>query len=476
MLRGVKRPKGPEALTVALVGGQILGLARTMLVAALLGTEIQGEAITIGLITGFFSTVLVLNTAWQLVQSKHGNDPDFKASLQGVALARGFVSSAAILVLGWIVLGLFDLSQLRGPLCLIAWIPALEGALSLDAWERLRERSYKSLAFVEVAGPIGSLLAALIALSFTQTVWVIAIATFAGSFSRLVASHILRRGPWRLRVHLRFSRPIIQYSIPLIPAGMFFWINTQSDRILLLLSEQVEGLPPSSLAELGAYGTVASIILMPLALVAKVTRAVVVPRLSTFTSDPAAFNRLFSRFGWRLLTLALVVVSAAGIAGDSAFRLVLGEAFIAGAQVSSILALALGLQVLRMFGYQTGVSRGDTKPQLVGNFSRLSGIIFGVIFLRQGFGLEGLAYSMVLGEIVAIVALAAWLELWQVAHGRWLVVWMAMLVGLSLGTQVIGDLILGDLEPWKRFTITLGIVAFPSFLILRLLKREVSVT
>ena len=89
VLMRFKIPKGAEALTVAMVAGQILGLLRTQLVARQLGTEVQGEAVTIGLITGFFSTVLVLNTAWQLVQSEHGGDPEFKSSLQGVAIVRG---------------------------------------------------------------------------------------------------------------------------------------------------------------------------------------------------------------------------------------------------------------------------------------------------------------------------------------------------------------------------------------------------
>ncbi|MDA7668726.1 oligosaccharide flippase family protein [bacterium] len=467
-----KIPQGAEALTVAMVAGQIIGLLRTQLVARQLGTEVQGEAVTIGLITGFFSTVLVLNTAWQLVQSKHGDEPEFKSSLQGVAIVRGLITSVVVLIAGWYTLGFFDLERLRGPLCLVAWMPLLEGALSLDAWERLRTKSFRALVIVEISGAVGGLVAALISLVFIQSVWVVVIATVGASASRLIASHLVRQDPWQLAVHRRFIRSIIRFSLPLIPAGMFFWINNVSDRILLLLSERVDWLPVSSLSELGSYGTVAGMIMLPFGLVAKVTRSVVVPRMAQSSDDPVAWDRIFRRFGTRMMALSLLVVTAAGIAGDAPFRVILGDAFIAGAVVSPILAIAFGLQVLRMFGYQAGVAIGDTKPQLIGNFARLSGIVVGFVLLRRGYGLEGLAYSLVVGELIALSSLALWLEAFRIARGRWILVWMIGVVATSLLMQSLGDAMLGDFGPWPRFGISIAVMVGPSFFVLRMLRRE----
>ncbi|MDB4628078.1 oligosaccharide flippase family protein [bacterium] len=468
----LKIPKGAEAMTVALVVGQSIGLLRTQIVARQLGTEVQGEAVTIGLVTGFLSTVLILNTAWQLVQSKHGDDPEFKSALQGVALIRGFAASLGILILGGLVLGFLDMERLRGPVYFVACMPLLEGMLSLDAWERLRSRSYRPLVIVEIAWSIGGFMAAMISLLFIQSVWVVVISVVGASASRVVASHLVRQGPWRIKIRRRFLRPILQFSIPLIPAGVFFWINTQSDRILLLLSERVDWLPSSSLSELGAYGTVAAMIALPFPQVAKVTQAVVVPRLSKAVSDKVLWDRIFFRFGLRLTLLSLLVVTAAGIAGDAPFRVILGEAFAAGASVSPILATAFGLQVIRMFGYQAGVSSGDTKPQLLGNFARLSGIVVGVVMLRSGYGLSGLAYSLVAGELISLFTLALWLEVFCIARGRWLVVWMVTIVGMSLVMQVLGNKMLGGLEPWSRFAVSIAVIAVPSFFVLKTLRRE----
>ena len=172
------------------------------------------------------------------------------------------------------------------------------------------------------------------------------------------------------------------------------------------------------------------------------------------------------------MALSLLVVTAAGIAGDAPFRVILGDAFIAGAEVSPILAVAFGLQVLRMFGYQAGVAIGDTKPQLIGNFARLSGIVVGIVLLRRGYGLEGLAYSLVAGELIALSSLALWLEAFRIARGRWILIWMIGVIATSLMMQALGDAMLGGFGPWPRFGISIALMVGPSFFVLRMLRRE----
>lgn len=46
--------QGPALLSITLAFGQLLGLLRTTAVARVLGTEIQGDAVIIGMIAGFF--------------------------------------------------------------------------------------------------------------------------------------------------------------------------------------------------------------------------------------------------------------------------------------------------------------------------------------------------------------------------------------------------------------------------------------
>ena len=63
---------------------------------------------------------------------------------------------------------------------------------------------------------------------------------------------------------------------------------------------------------------------------------------------------------------------------------------------------AAGLQLTRGLVYQLGVARGDTRVQLVGNLARLSGIGFAIFALQQGFGVNGLAISVLIAEACSL--------------------------------------------------------------------------
>ena len=74
--------RGPAFLTATLATGQTIGLVRTFVVARFLGPEVQGEAVALGLITGFFAATLTMNSSWQLVQSRREDIANFQSSLQ----------------------------------------------------------------------------------------------------------------------------------------------------------------------------------------------------------------------------------------------------------------------------------------------------------------------------------------------------------------------------------------------------------
>ena len=60
---------------VVLAVAQVIGRLRIFLVARTMGSEIQGQAMVLGLVSSFFATMFVLNTVMQLLQSDHVEDP-----------------------------------------------------------------------------------------------------------------------------------------------------------------------------------------------------------------------------------------------------------------------------------------------------------------------------------------------------------------------------------------------------------------
>lgn len=397
-------------LTACLAIGQLVGLGRNILVARTLGTEIQGEAMVIGLVSGFFLSIFTLNAAWQLVQSQHGEDPRFQSSLQGTAVLRGFVTSAVLAVSTFFLLPIFGFTHLRGPMLLTSLIPFLEGLIHLDAWKNLRNRRFQKVAMVEIAGPLTSALAAIIALTIIRSVWVIPIVAMANSLGRVLISHVVASSTWRVRLHTKHFREIFWFTLPLLPAGFLFWINTQSDRMVIILSEKLSWLPSLDLKSLGAYGTVATIILMPRGTIVKTMQSIVIPGIAATKSTPERCAAQFRIFLLWTTLLAVAIAFTGGLVGDLVFLFILGEDFEAGASVAPLLIVGMGIQLMRTACYSTSTGLGQTSTTLIGNMARLVGLPLAILAVGANLGLLGLAVSVVVAELLASAVTGLWLK------------------------------------------------------------------
>ena len=123
--------RGPAFLSFTLAIGQVVGLLRIQMIAVFLGTEVQGQAVAIGVIAGFFTSVLTMNAAWQLVQSGREDLDRFQSSLQGVAVLRGAFTFILLCVAGNWALEYINQPELKLALYGIALSPLIEGFIHL---------------------------------------------------------------------------------------------------------------------------------------------------------------------------------------------------------------------------------------------------------------------------------------------------------------------------------------------------------
>lgn len=402
--------RGPAFLTATLAAGQMIGLVRTFVVARFLGPEVQGEAVALGLITGFFAATLAMNSSWQLVQSRREDIADFQSSLHGAAIVRGFFTSVVMALLGTLILNEFSQGSLRSALYVLALVPLIEGFIHLDPWQELREDRFKKLAIFQLSGPLGSAISAGITLLFIRDIWVIVIVMVSTSAFRVMGSHLVATHPWKAKVHTGHIREIIRFGLPLVPAGLMFWINTQSDKILMFVGDRVDSLPIFTDAEIGAYGTVAGIILLPRGTLVTVMKAVFIPKLARSIDQPEHFDRKLSWAIAGVFMLVNLIVVSGFIAGEAIFEVTLGDQYELGNAVTPILILAMGIQLYRTFCYETSIAMGKTSVQFVGNTFRLSSLGIAIAFLYNGYGVEGLAWSIVLGEILSTIAATVWIQ------------------------------------------------------------------
>jgi O-antigen/teichoic acid export membrane protein len=441
--------RGPAFLTATLATGQMIGLVRTFVVARFLGPEIQGEAVALGLITGFFAATLANNASWQLVQSKREDLADFQSSLHGAAIARGLFTSILMAAFGTFILNGISQGSLTSALYAIALVPFIEGFIHLDPWRALRDDRFKTLAILQFSGPLGSTISACIALFFIRDIWVIVIVMLCSTIFRVAVSHLVATHSWKAKLHTSHIREIIRFGLPLVPAGLMFWINTQSSQILMFAGDRIDSLPVFSDAEIGAYGTVAGIILLPRGTIVTVMQAIFIPKLARSIGQPEAFKK---KFRWAVsgvfLLVNLIVVSGL-IAGEAVFQLILGDKYEIGNAVAPLLVLAMGIQLYRTLCYETSIAVGKTSVHFVGNIFRLSSLGIAIVLLWAGKGVEGLAWSIVGGEILSTIASAIWLQITCVRHAWVTIIALTLTLVIALIVKTAQSLI-GDLSILHR--------------------------
>jgi O-antigen/teichoic acid export membrane protein len=453
--------RGPVILTLTLAAGQVVGLVRTVLVARFLGTEIQGEAIAIGLCMGLLISLITLHGAWQLVQSRQEDLDGLQSTLQGTGIIRGVLAFLLVITTGPFFLDYVEQPQLIIPLLVIGLCPIIEGCTHLDPWRDLREGSYRSFTIAQAAGPIGGAIAAVIALMVTRDIWAAVIIQVSITFSRMFGTHLVAKRRWSCRIHRTHLRPVIGFMLPLIPAGLLFWLNSHSDQILMFLGTRSEALPDFSLGSIGAYGTVAGLILLPRGTIVTALQSVLVPRLAEVQGDELELRR---RSLWTILFLtglAVLIVILGVFAGDAVFRVGLGTSFDSGANVASVLIGAFAIQLFRTYCYESSIAMGRTSVHLVGNVFRLSSMGFAIILLMDGQGVEGLALSVLLGELTSTAVAGLWL-MFTGQRQSWPVLPAAILTGLFIFLSEPLTVYTREISPTLRLAVVAGTAALIS--------------
>lgn len=402
--------RGPALLAISLGASQAIVLGRTIIVSDILGPEVKGEGVIISVIAGFFGTLFALNAAWQLVQSERFDDPQFQSSLHGTSILRGVTVSICLAFVSTAVLHALDQGSLIGPMLLTACIPAVEGLTHYDGWRLLRHQRYRTLATIEFAGPIAGTVAAVVVLCLTRSVWVLSLTSLAASAGRVAASHAYANRRYNAKIYRDHVNPILRYSIPLVPGGLFFWINSQSDQIVIMLSERFAWMEPFNLAELGAYGTIAVMILAPQSLAAKLIQPIVTARIAESKNDTAILVRTWGGI-FRIQTVVSVLIASIGSAiAVLVMDWALNEGFDTGIAVAPVLIGAMSIRLMRILFYTCSAALNSTSIVAFGNAVRLLGLPLALAASGLHLGLAGLAWSVLVAEALTLVACGLWMR------------------------------------------------------------------
>ncbi len=386
-------------------GGTVLGvgyliehgtiLIRNIVLARLLGPENFGVAATFLIVVSSFSMISDLGIEKFLIRARANELDRVQATLQSVLLVRGILVGGLILILSQPVAVLFGHPEMRNFYALAALLPLIEGLKHLDVQRQQRQMVFLPFILVQLGSIIPGAVLAVALADQSGDAMAVAWAYVASTTLMVALSHMLAREPFRLLVDIPVLRELLGYGWPLLLNGALIFLGSQGDRVLV--GAQV------GMADLAAYFAAGALTIGASFFLMKVTGTLYVPLLSSARDDLTSLTHKYRLWTAITVLLSLVVFIPMILLGAPLVRFLYGREFEVPELLVGWLAVQAGVRVVRSMPIALSLTVGSTQDLLYVNILRSGGLGLSYLSLSAGHGLVGVAASMAIAEIVAMV-------------------------------------------------------------------------
>lgn len=397
-------PPSPPARSRALravglvLSGQVLaqglGLARTVVLARLLGPHAMGVAAAVTLLLAFLEALGDAGADRLLVQAPDGDDPRLQAAAHTAGLVRAAGLASLAVVLGLALAGPLGVRAQRWDCLWVAAILVVRGGAHLDVRRFQRTFRFAPGARVDVvAAAVALAVAAPLALLLRDETAVL-VATLVQSAVATALSHVAAERPWSLGADRTRLRRIAAFAWPLAVNGALFFAFLQGDRVLLALGASKE--------ELGRFGAAFALGVLPTVLLARVTQNLALPYLSGARTG-AELDRRSREVSTVVGVAAATFGGLFATFGGAVVAALWGGAFRPDAALATAVAAGAVGRLLREGPVAASLSRGDARSVLASNVVRLVGLALAVVALLAGGGTAAIVGAAAAGEAAALV-------------------------------------------------------------------------
>ncbi|MDB4775596.1 oligosaccharide flippase family protein [bacterium] len=396
-----------DALRYAILAAafQLLGLLRVVVVADILGAELQGLGLMIGVVTAFFLASFQNGTDVLSMQRPFQAREGFLETAYSIGFGRAILVSLGILLAAPLAAKFFGEEVILLPIAALAIIPVLRSFQNASPWMDLSEGDYRAVARMEFITATVGFAAAMIAIALFQNVWVYVVMGVSTPLCAAVGSHLYCRRKYRLALRREYFGEILRFTIPLMPAGLAFFVASQAESGLLAFASKDFERFGISLALLGAYGTVATLLLTPQGPLGRLMQSLILGRIQK--ENQADFDeQRIAGVALSGLRMTGVLIAAYILASGVPFRfvggMVLTESYQPGLEICFPIGFVFMMKMLRSAAYNCALGNGSTTVTMHGNLLRAILILIPASALFIVGGLIPFVWSMVLAEVVTL--------------------------------------------------------------------------
>jgi O-antigen/teichoic acid export membrane protein len=392
--------RGAGMAVIAVVIGQIVTVAQTLVLGRLLGPHEVG-VFTAGSVMMAFVAVVAQSTLSQaLIQREHDIE-DAANTVLIVTFVTGLLLALAVLVASPLIGALFHDSRVGLIAAANSGIMVLHSCPSVPDALMQRSFQFKRRIFIGPAVALTFASVSIVFATFGYGAWAMVIGTYASTTTWVLLSWWMAKWrPFRGRFSFRIWRELAGFSLPLLIGGL-------AERSREVVEQLLVGRALGT-AGLGQFRYGYRIALMPSQAVVGICGYVLFPGFSRISGDSIRFRQAFLRaLGW-IWMAALPVGALMVTVGQPVVVLLLGEKWrAAGAAASAMAGIGLGAALYSVAGEAV---KGAGRSRLLNWMTAIFvGLGMPLIVLLLPFGLVGVGVAisvtyLVVGFVSVVLA------------------------------------------------------------------------
>jgi O-antigen/teichoic acid export membrane protein len=327
-----------------------------------------------------------------VVQSPHGDDPEFLDTAFTVQLIRGTLLCLVGVAVAYPFSRYYNQPRLF-PLLIGANLSSFIGALQSTKWfTEGRRLALRRLTMLEVGIQFSSLVVTLIAVAFTRSVYALLAGNLLADSLRAFASHYLLPGHRnRLRIVRSHLRGMLRFGRWIFLSTILAFVVGQADRLVF------GKLVP--LAMLGVYGIAVNVSSMAPQTLTTIVDKLMFPMLAKVHNEENRLRPAFVRA--RRLVLILAGFASAGLIGGGsvAIRLMYDQRYQAAGWIVQVLAMGAWFSTLDFVNSRGLLARGDSQWLPASGLGKLCFMLILVPVGYMAYGFPGAVVGYTASEL-----------------------------------------------------------------------------
>ena len=400
-----------------------LKFIRTIVVAQLLFPHDVGLFALASLCLGF-ADVFVQTGFQSAIVEKDGLERRHLDGAWTVHVLKGFLLGGIAFLLAPHLALFFNEPRLTEVLRVLSVMLALDGFVNVGAVLLQKDLQFGKKLLYDFSYIATEIVGVIIAAQFIQSVWALVIGTIAGQIASVVFSYIFHQ--YRPRFTLNFSgaRELFIFGKWMSITGILTFFVSKGDGIAISKVIGVE--------ELGYYQLAFSLALIPSYEIVRSLGSVFFPFFARLKAKPNELRDSFVRISRMVLLIVVPATVGLYVVSGVVVTILYGERWLPLIPILHILIVYGGFKSIEYL--LTPILLGAGHPKIITYATGVYGTMLAITIvpLTSRYGVEGTAWSLVIGACVATIYLMIRFHCTVVLTGRQVLSIILVPVGASI--------------------------------------------